>query len=122
MKISNILRWAIFIPASLATVFVLRFIEGYLTISADSHDNLIMKWIIAITYSFFMPIIIVLVGVEIVPKYKTIISKLMSICLIVMYSYFIYLLSQNSSHFLEYFFLVISILGCIVTFIGGGQE
>lgn len=53
MKISNILRWAIFIPASLATVPVMRFIEGYLTVLADSSDNFIMKWIIAIAYSFF---------------------------------------------------------------------
>ena len=86
---SNILRWVMFIPASLVTVFVMRFIEGYLTDLADSSDNFIMKWIIAIAYSFFLPVIIIFVGVEIAPKFKSIISKLMSICLIVMFSYFI---------------------------------
>jgi hypothetical protein len=119
---SNILRWVMFIPASLVTVFVMRFIEGYLTDLADSSDNFIMKWIIAIAYSFFLPVIIIFVGVEIAPKFKSIISKLMSICLIVMFSYFIYMTSQNPGHFLEYFSLIISILGCIVVFFVGEQE
>lgn len=70
----------------------------------------------------FLPVIIVVVVVGIVPKYKPIVSKFMSVCLIVMFCYFIYLARQNSSHFLEYFSLIISILGCIVTFFGGGQE
>ena len=122
MKISNILRWAIFIPASLATVFILRFVEGYLTILADSYDNFIMKWIIAIAYSFFLPVIIIVVGVEIVPKYKSIIAKFMSVCLIVIFCYLIYLTTQSSGHFLEYFSFAISILGCTVSFFGVGQE
>lgn len=122
MKSSNILQWILFIPASLATLFVAKFIEGYLTILADYYDNFIVKWIIAIAYSFFHPIIIVVVGVGIVPKYKSFISKFMSVCLIVMFCYFIYLASLNSGHFLEYFSYVISILGCIGAFIAVGQE
>lgn len=116
MQILKIIRWILFIPTALASMYVAQYLEMFATAAADFYDNFIMKWLIAIAYSFFHPIIIVAVGVCIVPKYKSFISKLMATCLILLYGYIIYSSSKNE-HFLVYVSLGLSIIGSIIAFI-----
>ena len=102
MNINNILRWILFLPISILSVYILKLVEYYTNYLADNHDNFIMKWVIAILYCFFQPIIIVLVAVYIVPNKKNLIAKLMSILLILFFSFMLYNVYLQDGDFIFY--------------------